>query len=132
MNAPHYDIAQKISTGTALTLGGALFCGEWGSPDAQVLVLDGIAPPSELPYTYEQIGIQVLVRGAKRQAAREVYETAKIVYDFLIALPDNFETNGCEYSSFEPSSNIAPLGRDENERHLYSMNFTAYRSGVNV
>jgi hypothetical protein len=130
MNAPHYDIAVNINLGTFLTLGTDLFCGEWGTPDAQVLVLDGPAPPSDLPFTYESISIQVLVRGQKSQAARLVYETAKMVYDYLIGLPDNFEANGCGYSSFEPSSNIAPLGKDENDRHIYSMNFSAYRAGV--
>lgn len=132
MNAPHFDIASKIGAGTSLTLGTDLFCGEWGRADYQVLVMDGVAPPSDLPFSYEQIGIQILVRGAKSQAARSVYETGKMVYDFIISLPDNFDANGCQYSSFEPSSNLAHIGKDENERHIYTMNFTAYRSGVNL
>jgi len=128
-NPQHYDIATKIDEGTALTFGVDLFGGEWGKPDEQVLVMDGSAPASELKDVYEEVSVQILVRGEPRVAPFKVYRRAKELSDFLLNLND-FEVNGCGYKDFEPTSNIAPLGKDKNERHTYSMNFTTYRAGV--
>lgn len=113
----------------SLTLGADLFSAEWGKPNKQVLVMDGVAPASELVYTYEEVAIQILVRGEKDEPQHDVYERAKALSDWLLLLQD-FMANGCGYKSFEPESNIAPLGKDGNERHTYSMNFSTYRAGV--
>lgn len=128
-NAPHFDLATKINSDTAYVLGTDLFGGEWGDVDKQVAVYDGVSPPSELKTVYEEVSIQVLVRGGKCEAAHEVYKRAKELSDYLLLL-DDFSVNGCGYKSLEPTSNIAPLGKDENERHTYSMNFNTYRAGV--
>jgi hypothetical protein len=128
-NAPHFDIATKINADTSYVLGADLFGGEWGDTDEQVLILDGVASASELKDVYEEVSIQALVRGKKCEAAHDVYLKAKVLSNYLLNL-DDFEVNGCGYKLFEPSSNIAPLGKDDNERHTYSMNFLTYRAGV--
>lgn len=130
MNSQAFDVSDKINADNIADLGTDLFSGEWGEPDKQALVLDGIAPPSDLVFTYEEVGIQILVRGDKNESANEVYLVAKTISDYLLNLPDGWDINGCGYKSFEPTSNIAALGKDANERHTYSMNFTTFRAGV--
>ena len=128
--AVHFDIATLLNDNALGTLGTDLFGGEWGDTDKQTLVLDGVGTPSDLKQTFEQPGMQILVRGEKRQAAHLVYDVAKAIYDFLVTQPESVTINSTEYKGFEPSSNIAPLGKDANERHIYSMNFSTYRTAI--
>ena len=127
MNAPHYDVATLLDDNAIGTLATDLFGGEWGKPDRQILILDGPGIPSELKTLFENPSIQILVRGDKDEAARTVYTTAKAVYDFLVAQTDSVTINGCEYKGFEVRTNITPLGMDESQRHIYSMNFLTWR-----
>lgn len=128
--AVHFDIATLLDANALGTLGTDLFGGEWGDVDKQTLVLDGVGTPSDLKQTFEQPGMQILVRGEKLQAAHLVYDVAKAIYDFLVTQPESVTINSTEYKGFEPSSNIAPLGKDANERHIYSMNFSTYRTAI--
>lgn len=131
MNAIHFDVARLFDLNGVATLGTDLFGGEWSiGVDKQILVLDGVGVPSELKELFEQPGVQILVRGDKNEASHEVYKRTKQVYDFLIQLPENTAINGACYKGFEPNSSIAPLGKDENERHVYSMNFLTYRNAI--
>ena len=131
ISAIHYDIATLLNDNGFGTLGTDLFGGEWGiSVDAQTLVLDGVGTPSDLKELYEQPSVQILVRGEKNQAAHLVYSSAKAISDFLVTLAESVTINTTEYKGFEPSSNIAPLGKDANERHIYSMNFFTYRAAI--
>ena len=129
-NAIHFDIATLLNDNALGSLGVDLFGGEWGSVDAQTLVLDGAGTVSPLKQTYEQPSVQILVRGEKLQASHLVYATAKAIYDFLVTQSESVTINTTEYKGFEPSSNIAPLGKDANERHIYSMNFSTYRAAI--
>lgn len=129
-NAAHFDIATLLDANALGTLGTDLFGGEWGDTDKQTLVLDGVGTPSDLKQTFENPGIQILVRGEKLQAAHLVYVTAKAIYDFLVTQPESVTINTTEYKGFEPSSNIAPLGKDADERHIYSLNFSTYRAAI--
>jgi hypothetical protein len=127
MNAIHYDIAWLLSSNGIGQLGEDLFGGEWGQTDKQVLVLDGVGTPSELKTQYEQPSVQILVRGDRNEASHLVYEKAKQVSDFLLSLDSNVAVNSANYKGFEQETNIAQLGKDENERFVYSMNFSTYR-----
>ncbi len=131
MNAIHFDIATLLSDNSLGQLGDDLFGGEWLSgKDQQTLVLDGVGVPSDLKDSFEQPAVQILVRGDKNEASRSVYQRAKEIYDFLVTTSESVTINDTEYKGFEPGSNIAPLGKDKNERHIYSMNFTTYRAAV--
>lgn len=131
MNAVHFDVATLLNDNGLGQLGTDLFGGEWAiNTDKQTLVLDGIGVPSELKELFEQPGVQIIVRGDKNEPAKNVYSTAKAIYDFLIMLSESVIINSVEYKGFEPSSNVAPLGKDANERHSYSMNFTTYRAAI--
>jgi hypothetical protein len=127
-NAIHYDVATLLNDNALGTLGTDLFGGEWGTPDAQTLVLDGAGTPSDLKELYEQPSVQILVRGERQEAAHMVYTKAKVISDFLLSQSECVTINATDYKGFEQGSNIAALGKDENERHIYSMNFYTWRN----
>lgn len=126
----YYDVMQYLAANGLGQIGVDLFGGEWGAPDAQMLVVEGVSPVSDLPETYESPGVQILVRGSTGQRDVDVYRRAKTVYDFLVNAPDCLDINGTQYAGFEPSTNLAGLGQDANERFAYSMNFTTFRNGA--
>lgn len=131
-NPTYFDIMTLLGENNLGIIGDDLSGGSWGDCDKQTLVLDGVGAPSELKQSYENPGVQILVRGPKagQDASRDidVYKTAKAIYDFLVQQSDSVTINDVCYTGFEPSSNLAPLGKDENERFIYSMNFTTYRN----
>ncbi len=105
-----------------------LFGGEWGAPHKQILVLNSGGPASELKQVYEVSDFQILVRGDKTNSDRTVYARAKAVYNYLCSVSGRVCVNDTGYQSFEPTSNLAPLGRDDNGCFIYSMNFRTYRN----
>ena len=128
VNPTYYDMAFHLDANGFGTLGSDLFGGEWGSADRQTLVIEGPAIISELKELYESPGVQILVRGEKRDTDLEVYRTAKAISDYLLSLPDSVDINGTCYTGFEETTNLAALGKDENERFVYSMNFSTNRN----
>lgn len=124
----YYHVAFFLANNGFGTLGDDIFGGEWGKADKQILVLNGVGSPADPKELFENPGLQIIVRGAKRDADHLVYTVAKTVSDFLLALPDSVDISGVCYTGFEETSNIANLGKDENERFLYSMNFTTFRN----
>lgn len=129
-NPVYYDVLTLLAAGGFGTIGAQLFGGEWGSPNAQILVLDGPGFPSAQPGVYEQPGVQILVRGEKGGRDIDVYREAKRVHDYLLTQPDSANVNGVCYKGFEANSNIAALGKDDNERFIYSANFYTWRNGA--
>ena len=136
MNSSSYDIMKLLgqeTNGLGLTQGSSgttpLGHGEWMAitDKIQILVVEGVAPPSHQFDLVEIVAVQVLVRGAKRDSEHKVYKKAFDIYSYLLDLPDSFVSQGNEYKGMEASSNLAPLGRDEEERFTYSMNFISYR-----
>lgn len=128
----YFDVMTLIEDNNLGVPEDNLFGGEWGKPDEQILVLEGVGVPSDLKESFENPGIQILVRGpvAGQEKSRDidVYTKAKAVYDLLVSQDDSVLINDVCYTGFEPTSNIAPLGKDENERFMYSMNFTTFRN----
>jgi len=130
INRPtYYDVMWLLEDGGIGTIGTDLFGGEWGRwTDEQILCLEGVGTPADPKELYEMPGVQILVRGEKRGRDIDVYEKAKEVSDYLLGLPDTTDANDVCYKGFEESSNIAPLGKDFNQRFIYSMNFYTYRN----
>ena len=130
MNAFYYDVATLLDDGlAALTLGANLFGGEWDAgKQSQTLCIEGIGTPSDLKDMYEQPNVQILVRGEKLQPDYQVYNQAKEISDFLLSQSECVTINTTDYKGFEEGSTIAPLGKDENERFVYSMNFYSWRN----
>lgn len=130
MNAFYYDVATLLDDGlVALTLGTNLFGGEWDAgKQSQTLCIEGVGTPSDLKDMYEQPSVQILVRGEKKQPDYQVYNQAKEISDFLLSQSECVTINTTDYKGFEEGSTIAPLGKDENERFVYSMNFYSWRN----
>ena len=124
----YYHVAFFLSINGFGALGEDIFGGQWGPVDEQVLVLNGVGVAADPKELYENPGLQIIVRGKKGLADHEVYTRAKSISDFLLAQLDNVEISGVCYTGFEESSNIANLGKDDNERFVYSMNFTTFRN----
>ena len=128
----YFDVMTLISDNKLGVINDDLFGGEWGDTDEQILVLEGVGVPSDLKESFENPGVQILVRGpvAGQGTGRDidVYAKAKAVYDLLVSQEDNVLIGDVCYTGFEPTSNIAPLGKDDNERFNYSMNFTTFRN----
>lgn len=133
-NPAYADVMTLISDNALGVIGETLFGGEWGTKsgdvdiDEQVMVLEGPGTPSDIKEMYENPAIQILVRGIKRGRDIDVYSKAKAVSDLLLLTVDGFEINGTCYTGFEETSNIAQLGKDSNERFVYSMNFSTFRN----
>ena len=128
INTPtYYLVASLLSQNGFGSLRTDIFGGEWGRCDEQILVIEGIGTPADPKELYENPSVQILVRGDKRQASHEVYATAKNISDFMLTLPDSVDIDGVCYTGFEEASNIAQLGKDDNERFIYSMNFSTFR-----
>ena len=127
-----------IQAGGLGTIGVDLHGGEWGFSDQnkeideQILCLDGVGSSSDLKDSYESAAVQILVRGGRRGVGNyrdiDVYQKAKRVSNLILSTADNVCVNGIGYTGFEESSNLAPLGRDKNERFVYSMNFSTFRN----
>lgn len=139
VNPTYVDVMALLVTGGLGTIGVDLFGGEWGHTgtqdvDEQVLVLEGVGFPSPQPDVFEQPGVQILVRGPRSNQPDgrdiDVYVRAKAISDYLLTLPDTTEVNSVCYKGFEEGSNIAPLGKDENKRFIYSLNFFTWRNGA--
>ena len=116
---------------TLLQENGFLFLadGEITTDNDQVIaIINNEMPPSDLKETYYHCGFQVLARGEPRGSQSEIWERILDVHGFLLNLPDTFTANGCEYKGVEMESSIAALGRDDNERFIFSCNYSCYRS----
>jgi len=127
MNSPAADVATLLQTNGFGTLGVDLFGGEWGNPDAQILVVDAGMKGAVLPGCYEEPLIQVLYRGLKNQGAVPVYGVLREVHEFLLTRTD-LTVSGTLYSQFVPESGIIPVMRDDNNRFVYSSNFSCIRN----
>jgi sarcosine oxidase delta subunit len=96
--------------------------------DKVIAVLASEMPPSDLKDTYYEDGIQIFVRGNPSGGQKETWDSIVAVHNFLLALPDDFTVNGCEYKGFEMASSISTLGRDTNERFTASCNYSTFRA----
>lgn len=128
------SVSQDIATlleggGLGLVQAADLFIMEWGpdSTDEQILIMDTAGFDSDLKEIYEQPTFQVLARGARAAGGNAAYDSIRAVHEFLIA-QETQSIGGREYLQYEPVSNIAGLGRDDNDRHVFSMNYFTYRA----
>lgn len=96
--------------------------------NAVVAVIPNEQSPSDLKDSYYNDGFQIFVRTNPRGSQKEAWDNIVAVHNFLLALPESFTVNGCEYKGIEMSSNIATLGRDQHERFICSCNYFTFRS----
>jgi hypothetical protein len=127
MNQPSKDVADYLAAQGLGAVGTDIFYGQWGTPDTQLCILDATGIPSDMPDTYEQPGVQVLARGTPIEGAAPVYGRARAAWEELVTA-GIVTINGVIYQCFEPQAAPFGLGRDENSRHVYTMNFWTLRN----
>ncbi len=130
MNSPARHIATLLeasSVGLGLALGTDLFIAEeLDSPDSIVTVYNtgGFAPQSN--YEYLKPTVQVRVRGAKNTSSETSYTTAENIIDALHGVYEQ-TVSGTRYVQILALGDIFSLGKDENNRFIYTVNFEIHR-----
>jgi hypothetical protein len=130
MNPPCVDVAALLDLPSAspLVLGTNLFaCSEPPAPDLCVTVLDsgGYAPDSGADY--RRPTVQVRVRGT-RGDYRGAYVLASSVRDRLHLLHEETVAGSARYAGVWMEGDVNPLGADESERPILTMNFRIHRT----
>ncbi len=98
------------------------------TPDALVAVLDQAGSPPEDLILYYKPKVQVLVRGDPAQY-QTAYERAQLIQDLLHGYGP-VEVNDTHYVGVWATSDIIPVGYDESNRPVFSLNFMVHRSPV--
>lgn len=129
-NSVAKDVAILLDANLFGVLGTNLFAMAWGddSTDAQTIVLDTGGIDTANKDQYEQPTFQILSRGAKQGSGSDVYDTLRSIHVFLMQQPSLITISGTDYLGFWPVSAIAGLGRDDNGRFIYSMNYFTFRN----
>ena len=129
-NSVAKDIATLLAANGFGTLGTNIFGMEWGpdSTDAQILIIDVIGVDTQDKDQYEHPSFQILKRGERAGSASDVYDDIKAIHNFLIQQAESVTINATDYLGFEPLGSIGGLGRDDNDRYVYSMNYTTFRN----
>lgn len=140
MNSVSIDIMNLLQTNGFGTIGTSLFAMAWGDGvDSQTLVMDSEGfnttlktdlDDNGLPLAgYEQPVFTVLVRGNKGEDMNTAYQTIRGIHEFLIVQPT--QTIGTtEYLQYEPLSTILTLGRDDNDRAVFSIRYYTFRNPI--
>lgn len=132
MNAVSIDISQFLHDNGFGVINDDLFAMEWREgKDAQTLIIDTSGRDSDQPVTYENPYFQILVRGAKNDDVNASYTVLKAIHDFIIEQDQNtIVINGDDYLGITPIGTLTPLGRDDNDRFVWSMNYFTFRNGT--
>jgi len=127
VNAVSVDIIKLLNDNQFGVIGTNLFAMAWCETiDSQVLVLDHESIISPLKADYENPVFQILIRGDKNADMNTAYTLARSIYEFLI-IQTRQVINSTEYLEYEPTSSVIGLGRDDNDRAIFSTNFYTFR-----
>ena len=126
MNSVSFDILTLLQSQGFGTIGTNMFGNELGTVDAQILVSDTGAYDSQLHELYENPTFQIIVRGNKKESNLTSYNKIRAIYEYLNT--QGLTTiNSQEYELFKSFGGINGLGRDDNDRYVWSCNFMTYR-----
>lgn len=121
------DVGIFLQQNGKISLGVDTFINEFNMKvDAQLVISDTGAFDSDLYQSYEKPTFQLLYRGKKKEGSKIAYTKIRTIYDFLVSKIDVPIGNQL-YDVFVPMGGIVPLGRDEEDRFLYSANFYTMR-----
>lgn len=130
MKAVSVDIMSLLNTNGLGVTGTDLFAMAWNeSVDSQILILDTPGVDSPLKEVYEQPTFQILVRGEKGGDMITAHDLLRSIHEFLIVQPTQ-TIDGTDYLQYEPLSTIAGLGRDDNDRPVFTMNYYTFRNPI--
>lgn len=126
-NPPSVDIKDVIENATSLTFGTNLFISTMPSePDNSVCLYDTGGFPQE-QYAYEKPTIQIKIRN---NSYLNGYNQARDL-KYLLSTGDynSSDINGTRYILIKNTSDVLYLGKDDNNRFLFTINFQIHRSG---
>lgn len=135
LNSVAEDVRTLLNANSKGTEGTDLFSFQWGSADdgdeidKQILVIELGSDDGGLKVELEIPTFQILVRGDTNEGVKSVHDRARDIFEFMCQQVRQ-TINGTEYVEFEPQGGPIPLGKDDNNRHLYSMNFFTFRESI--
>lgn len=127
MNSPAQDIADILTDEGVGVIGTSLFCFKQPTtPDSCITVIDSGGFPPEANYRYDYPTVQILVRGA-RNGYRAAYTVAENIKTTLNGKAGNAVDSTYSIIGIWAMGDILPLGNDESDRPLFSLNFRLQR-----
>lgn len=127
MNQVSFDIMTLLDGNGHGTIGTDLGAAEWLDVDKQVIILDTGSIDRDLALQSEQPTFQILSRGKKNESMKVAYDTLQAIHEFLLPLGKT-TINGEDYLSFFPVSAPTGIGRDKNDRAVYTANYSTFRN----
>jgi len=124
-NAPSKDIKALLVTAGLAT--GDIKLGrlpESGN-DKVIAIKDTGGFPPNPAFLIDNPTVQILIRGNKQDYS-VTYTLARLIIDALLGLPKQ-TVNGTVYIGIWMQSDIIPLGYDESQRPMFSLNFRLVR-----
>jgi len=124
MRSPAYSIARYLEANGFGTLAGTTgwsinYAVEPTAPDETITVIDTGGEPTDTDQMDRRPTFQVRVRGRNYDVAYTKLDD--VAYFLSNAKP--VVLDGTRYVGFMVTSDIASLGKDENNRHLLTINF---------
>jgi len=136
LNSVSEDIRQLLNNDGSFGIQGTdLFSFQWGvnsdgeEQNAQTIVIDTENLDVIDKQYYERPTFVIYVRGDTSESAHSVYDRARSIYQFMI-IQVRQVINGTEYIQYEPVGSPRNLGKDNNNRFVYSMNFSTFRNSL--
>lgn len=135
LNAVCEDVRSLMHAAGKGSQGVDLFSMQWGSANGggeihkQILVIDREPLDALIKDEYENPVFEVLVRGNVAENVLTVHDRARDIYQWFIGLPRQ-EVGPVTYIQFAPVGGMIPLGKDQNNRSVFSMTFFTYREST--
>lgn len=128
MNAVSFDIMTLLDSNGDGTIGTDLSAMAWlEKVDEQVIVIDTGSIDRDLALQSEQPTFQILARGEKGADLKVTHDKLRAIHEFLLPLGTT-EINGEDYLSFFPVGAPTGIGRDENDRAVFTANYSTFRN----
>ena len=137
LNSVAQDIVTLLHIGTKGVAGTDLFPFEWGAAsngdeiNKQILVRHTDDVDNGHKTEHEQPTFNILVRGLTSENYVTVHDRARDIYEFMVQQVRQ-TLNGTEYIQFTPIGGLIPIGKDSNDRVVFSMSFYTFRDSIGV
>ena len=126
-NAPSVDVKDMLVAGFPLVFGTDLFVSTIPqNPNNIVCVFDSGGQGQER-YGFEKPNVQIWARNVDYATG---YALMRDIKYYLDEARNGEIWNGTKYIQIAVRSDILPLGQDELNRYLWTLNFQIYRSGI--
>jgi hypothetical protein len=117
-----------LLSGTFGTIGTDLGAMAWlEGVNEQVLIIDTGDVTRDLALQSEQPTFQILSRGGKNDDLQVAHDKLRAIHEFLLPLGTTI-INGEDYLSFFPVSGPTGIGRDDNDRAVFTANYSTFRN----